>query len=86
MISALIYYIFMKRLDDLWRPISILSILFKVCEKAMYYQIKEHLDKYDIIPSCQSSLRKGYTCATALLAITDDTFRAIDASLMVALV
>lgn len=66
-----------QNLDDL-RPISILPTLSKVFEKVLNYQIKQHLDKYNILPNSQSGFRSGFSCATALLDVTDNIFKEID--------
>lgn len=60
------------------RPISVLSVLSKLMEKVMEMQLREHLDKYNILPPTQSGFRPGYSCSTALLNITDDIFQASD--------
>lgn len=56
------------------RPISILPALSKLYEKILYLQLKEHLNKYNILPSVQSGFRAGHGCETALLSIVDDYF------------
>lgn len=63
--------------DEL-RPISILPTLSKVLEKVMYHQLSVHLTKFQIIPCCQSGFRKGHSCETALLRLTDDIICATD--------
>lgn len=60
------------------RPISILSVLSKVLEKVIKYQIESHINNYNILPISQSGFRRGYSCTSALLEVTDDIFRDID--------
>lgn len=66
-------------LGDL-RPISLLPTLSKVFEKNLRKQINEHLNTYNILPTCQSGFRRNYSCTTALLKVTDDILRARDRS------
>lgn len=67
------------------RPISILSVLSKIMEKIMEAQLREHINKHDILPPTQSGFRPGYSCSTALLCITDDIFQASDEGNLTAL-
>ena len=60
------------------RPISILPVLSKVLEKILAFQIREFINRNNIVPSTQSGFRRGHSCATALLHVTDDIFRATD--------
>jgi exonuclease III len=74
-----------KCFSDL-RPISILPTLSKIMEKVMEIQIKEYLNNYNILPSTQSGFRKGYSCTTALLSVTDDIIKAYDTGMLSVLV
>lgn len=60
------------------RPISILPCLSKILEKVLVAQIQQHLDDQGILPKTQSGFRRGYSCTTSLLNITDDILRAAD--------
>lgn len=71
------------------RPISILPVLSKVFEKIVAQQItthSTHLNKYNILPDAQSGFRRGYSCTTAFLNITDDILTAIDKGMLTVLV
>lgn len=72
-------------LKDL-RPISILSVLSKICEKVLHAQLCKHLELFQILPDTQSGFRKNYGCATALLEVTDDILRSTDTGNLTALV
>lgn len=60
------------------RPISILPTFSKILEKILHKQLDEHLIRNEIIPATQSGFRRGYSCCTSLLNITDDIFAASD--------
>nr|XP_022910667.1 uncharacterized protein LOC111421719 [Onthophagus taurus] len=66
-----------SQLKDL-RPISILPVISKILEKIIADRLREHLDKFNILPMRQSGFRKGYSCTAALLDVTDDIVREID--------
>lgn len=68
------------------RPISILSVLSKLFEKILNEQIREHLNKFHILPALQSGFRPGHSCASALLKVTDDILSAIDKNKLTVLV
>lgn len=58
-------------LSDL-RPISVLPAGSKLLEKMIQAQMVKYLNDNDIIPIYQSGFRKGHSCTTALLKITND--------------
>lgn len=60
------------------RPISILPLLSKVCERVIAERLRHHLDLFDILPDCQSGFRAGFSSSTTLLAVTDEILKAID--------
>ena len=68
------------------RPISLLPVMSKVLEKIIDQQLKEHLSSNNLLPCVQSSFRAGYSCATALLKVTDDVMRATDSGRVTVLV
>lgn len=55
-----------------YRPVSNLSFLSKVLEKAVLSQFNEHCALYHLFPDYQSAYRQNYSCETALLKIVDD--------------
>ena len=59
-----------------FRPVSILSNYFKVCEKLIYNQLYQYFENI-LFPS-QSGFRKGYSTQHSLLVLTEK-FKAIDA-------
>lgn len=64
------------------RPISILPTFSKIFEKILDRQLQEFLDSEHIIPENQSGYKKGHSCSTALLSITDDIISATDRRLI----
>jgi hypothetical protein len=58
-----------------YRPISLLSVVSKVLEKAVYHQIADYAEKY-ILPASQHGFRHGRSTTSALLsAISEWTER-----------
>ena len=60
------------------RPISLLPILSKVCERAAHSQFANFLDSNNIIHHLQSGNRKFHSTETALLDFTDKLLSKID--------
>ena len=55
-----------------YRPVSYLSFISKVTERAVFLQIDNHMKKHDLYPSLQSAYRKDHGTETALLKVTND--------------
>ena len=55
-----------------YRPVSDLSFISKVTERAVFLQIDNHMRKHDLYPSVQSTYRKNHSTETALLKVTND--------------
>ena len=55
-----------------YRPVSNLSFISKVTERAVFLQIDNHMKKHDLYPSLQSAYRKNHGTETALLKVTND--------------
>ena len=55
-----------------YRPVSNLSFLSKLLEKAALHQIDTHSDKWGLLPGYQSAYRAGYSCETALAKLMND--------------
>ena len=60
------------------RPISLLPILSKVCERAAHSQLVNFLDSSNIIHQMQSGNRKFHSTETSLLYFTDELLNNMD--------
>ena len=58
-----------------YRPISNLSFLSKVIEKAAQMQLQKHFDKQSLLPPHQSAYRQHYSTETTLLNMCDNILR-----------
>nr|CAH7737089.1 unnamed protein product [Callosobruchus chinensis] len=68
------------------RPISLLCVLSKIFEKAIYEQVIRFLERNNLIPEYQSGFRKGLSTTTAMLNVLDDILQASDREKTTALV
>ena len=59
--------------DDLdnYRPISILPILSKILEKAVFHQLHSYLSENSLLSSCQSGFRANHSTQLAVTFLTD---------------
>ena len=60
------------------RPVSLLPIISKVCERAAHTQFMDFLDKNSKISGLQSGNRKFHSTETALLHYTDQLLKNMD--------
>ena len=58
-----------------YRPISNLSFLSKVIEKAVQAQLQKHFDKKSLLPNHQSAYRQHYSTETTLLNMCDNILK-----------
>jgi len=61
-----------------FRPVSLISVLAKICEKIVFSQINKYLSEKNILSSAQSGFRKGHSTTTTLIKTTDEIRAAID--------
>ena len=54
-----------------YRPVSVLSIVSKVLEKAVYKQTEKYLLEKDLLYQFQSGFRSGFSTDTCLISLTD---------------
>ena len=55
-----------------YRPISVISAVAKIFEKAIYDQLYEYLNENSLLSSCQSGFRSLHRTLTALIEATND--------------
>ena len=60
-----------------YRPINNIPFIAKVLEKAVFYQVNEHLQKHGLYSLNQSGYRENHSCETTLLKIVDDMQKTI---------
>ena len=61
-----------------YRPVSNISLIGKVIEKAVISQFNEHMEKNDLNEVFQSAYKNKHSTETALLKVKDDITRALD--------
>ena len=61
-----------------YRPVSNLSFLSKLLEKAALDQFINHCDEYDLMPDHQSAYRRGYSCETCVLYLVNNILWAME--------
>ena len=61
-----------------FRPVSNLSFISWLVEKAAIGQLVQHTDYYDLSPQYQSAYRKNHSCETSLLRLVSDSFWAME--------
>ena len=54
-----------------YRPVSVLSVLSKILERAAHTQLSEYLDKRGLLFENQSGFRSGYSTDSCLIGLTD---------------
>ena len=62
-----------------YRPISVISIIFKIAEKSIHDQIYNYLHiSYNLLANCQHGFRPLHSTVTTLLDITNEWYKNID--------
>ena len=54
-----------------YRPVSILSIISKILERAIYTQLEEYLEDNNLLCELQSGFRNSYSTDTCLVHLMD---------------
>lgn len=63
-----------------YRPISNLSVLSKLQERLVLRQLTDYLSSYGLLPELQSAYRAFHSTETAVLKVTTNILRELDAS------
>ena len=61
-----------------YRPVSLTSTVGKLLESIIAKNIRDHLDKFNLIKDTQHGFRNGYSCLTNLLTFFSEVFQALD--------
>ena len=61
-----------------FRPVSNLSFISRLVEKAAINQLAQHGDYHDLSPHYQSAYKKNHSCETSLLRLTNDALWAME--------
>ena len=65
-----------------FRPISLLSCVSKILERAVHMQLYEYLQKFELLSHRQSGFRPKHSTATCLVEITDFLLNNLDSGLI----
>ncbi len=61
-----------------YRPISLTSILCKLCEHIIHCAVIRHLSQHNLLSDAQHGFRKNRSCETQLIITLDDLARGLD--------
>ena len=64
---------------DNYRPVSNLSFISKIFERAIYEQMEAYLTENNLLPEKQSSYRRNHSTETVVLDVLSDAYAAADA-------
>lgn len=67
-----------KNLVKNYRPISLLPIFGKICEKIIYNNLFTFFQENKLLADNQSGFRKGDSCVSQLLSITHEIYKSFD--------
>ena len=68
------------------RPISLLPVLSKVCERVVHNQLTSYLQSNDTLSKSQSGNKRWHSCETSVIETTDTILNAIDKKKLTAVV
>ena len=71
-----------KNLCSNYRPVSVISTVPKLFEKAVYKQLMQYLEQHQIISKFQSGFRASHSTEILLLQVTNNWLRNMDAGLI----
>ena len=66
---------------DNYRPISILSVVSKILERAVQQRLVDYLESRDLFSRYQCEFRRKYSAQTGITFLTDSIRRSVDAEL-----
>ena len=68
----------MELIKSSYRPVSNLSYISKLVQKAMLDQINNHCNNCNLLQDYQSAYRENRSCETVLLKLTNDLLRSTE--------
>ena len=71
-VRSLLKKLGLEFINSNYRPVSNLTFISKLVEKAMLIQFNQHCDGNQILPDYQSAYRKDHSCETSLMKIFND--------------
>lgn len=69
-----------------YRPISVISIVAKIFERAVYNQLSAYFKYHNLLNKYQSGFRSNHSTVTALIDATNEWFTNLDESLLTAVI
>ena len=69
-----------------YRPVSNLSFLSKLIEKAALFRLNSHVDDHRLLPKNQSAYRRFHSCESALLRLVNDLLDGMEKQEVTALI
>ena len=76
----------MELVKSSYRPVSNLSYIYKLVEKAMLEQINIHCNAHNLLPDYQLAYRENKNCETVLLKLTNDLLWSMERKNVTALI
>lgn len=71
LVKPLLKKVGLELIKSNYRPVSNLTFISKVVEKCMLKQLSCHYEMHNLLPEYQSAYRKGFSCETLLLKMTN---------------
>ena len=62
----------LELIESNYRPVSNLSFISKLVEKAALSQFIDHCNSFGLLPDYQSAYREGYSCESSVIKFTND--------------
>ena len=77
-VRPLLKKIGLELINKNYRPVSNLSFLSKLLERAMLFHLTAHCEDHHLMPDFQSAYRPKHSCETALVSLVNDALWAME--------